>query len=156
MSINASFHSGMADFIFKAKSTIAKIETQALLEVGRRIVERSVVGNPALWHPPRWPKDYEPGHFINNWQLGIDAIPSSEIDGSDSTGSASIERMSHFGRWPVGHTYYFVNNLPYARKLEDGTWTVQAKYQVPQGIVGKTAMEFRQIVREAVMKHAKG
>src|SRR3989304_3533920 len=119
MSINASFHSSIADFIFKAKSTIGKIEVEALKEVGRRIVARSVVGNPALWHPPRWPKGYHPGHFINNWQLGIDSIPSSEISGSDPTGLLSLERLSHFGRWPVGHTYYFVNNVPYAQLLEN-------------------------------------
>ena len=43
-----------------------------------------------------------------------------------------------------GRIYYLANNVPYARRLEDG-WSRQA----PQGIVGRTVIQFRQIVKDA-------
>lgn len=151
-SINTKAVSDMFSFISKAKGTIQSVNKEALLEIGRRLIDRSPVGDPATWHPPYWPKGYIPGHFINNWQVGIDKIPEGIIDAIDPSGSGSLERLSHLGRWTIGHTYYFVNNLPYAAILESGLHSPQVG---PAGMVGLTTTEFPEIVSQAEVKVAK-
>lgn len=144
--INAKAKSDMFKFVDMTKSSIQKVNREVLLEIGRRLVVRSPVGDPTKWHPPYWPKGYIPGHFKNNWQVGIDKRPIGTIPGVDYSGAASIERMSHLGRWTVGHTYYFVNNLPYAYMLEMGHSTQCP----PGGMVGLIKREFAQIVAQKV------
>jgi hypothetical protein len=141
----------MFGIVEKAKGKLQQFTKEALMEVGRRIIYRSPVGDPTTWHPARWPKGYIPGHFINNWQVGIDRVPTGIINEVDPTGTASLERLSRLGRWQVGHVYYFVNNLPYAKRLEYG-WSKQAPY----GMVGITVAEFHQIASEAVNKVRSG
>lgn len=149
--LNLKAKDDMFKFIFKAKKTVQEITKAVNIEIGTRLVNYSAIGNPPEWHPPYWPKGYVPGHFINNWQVGIDVKPTGIIPGSDASGMGSIERLSHLGRWQVGHTFYFVNNLPYAQLLESGTHS----YQVgPQGMVGRVRMEFRQIVADVQARYA--
>lgn len=153
MSINAAFESGVHRFIFKAKGAVQTVTRSALIKVGERLVYYSVVGEPVYWkHKPH--KGYVPGHFINNWQLGVDVMPRGEIAGVDRSGSLSIERMTKsIPRWPVGHTFYFVNNVIYARSLEYGHHSMQTP---PGGMVQRTVLEFPQIVREAEIEYSKG
>lgn len=148
-SINAKARSDMMKFTEKSKLKIQNMTKDVLLEVGKRLVLRSPVGNPTKWHPAYWPKGYMPGHFINNWQVGIDVVPTGIINGEEPSGQESLERLSRLGRWQVGHTFYFVNNLPYARRLELG-WSSQCP---AHGMVGLTQREFPQIVREIAAKY---
>ncbi len=145
--INAKAKSDMFNIITKSKSQIQKVTRLVLLEIGYRLDYRSPVGDPELWNPSIWPKGYIPGHFRNNWQVGIDSKPTGTIDAVDPTGQSTLDRLRRLGRWPVGHTYYFVNNLPYAQELEMG-WSSQA----PAGMVGITKLEYPSIVREAEAK----
>lgn len=149
-SINARAAADVFRFILKSKSAIQKVTKLALMEIGYRLVARSPIGDPDLWHPPYWPKGYHPGTFINNWQLGVDVIPTEvQVSGPNELGTDSYERLAKLQRWPAGHTYYFVNNLPYARALEYGHST-----QAPQGMVGLTILEFPEIVRQAEINYA--
>ena len=153
-SINLKAKADMFEFIFKAKSTVQELTKAVMIEIGTRIVNRSIVGNPKYWHPPRWPKNYHPGKFINNWQVGIDSIPNTRIQISDPSGAGSLERLSHLGRWQVGHTFYFVNNMPYARLLEHGMHSWRQRALAPQGIIGMTRLEFKQIVQDVQINYA--
>lgn len=146
-SINAKARATIFKFAEKSKRRIHEMTRWTLIEIGRRLVMRSVVGNPMLWHPPVWPKGYHPGRFINNWQVGIDQMPSGTIPTVDPSGKGSIERMKKVGRWPAGHSFYFANNLPYAYALESGLHSTQQP--IPQGIVGLTKSEFPVIVKMA-------
>lgn len=146
-SINAKAVSDMFKFTEKAKSKIQEATKEIMLEIGRRLVYRSPIGNPAIWKDVRWPKGYEPGHFVNNWQVGRDFVPIGVIVGSDPTGLKSLERISHLGRWQYGHVYYFVNNVPYAFVLENGHSS-----QAPFGIVRITVKEYQQIALQAAVK----
>lgn len=153
MSINAKAQQDVFRFILKSKGAIQKLTKQVLKEVGFRLVMRSPVGDPNLWNPPYWPKGYVPGHFINNWQLGVDSVPVGTIDGVDPSGAESIARMEKsIPRWPVGHVYYFANNVIYARFLETGLHSWQVG---PGGMVGLTVAEYPQIVRQAELKYSK-
>jgi hypothetical protein len=155
MSINVTAQNGVFRFILKSKNAMQTVTKMALIEIGRRLCQYSPVGNPAFWKNPRRGKyGYKPGLFINNWQLGVDAKPTGIINARDPSGAAAIARMTKaIPRWPMGHTYYFVNNLPYARKLEFGLHSAQVP---PGGMVGRVQLEFNQILREAEIEYSKG
>jgi hypothetical protein len=150
-SLNQVARDDMFRFVLKSKNAVHKVTRAVLEEISWRLIYRSVVGNPELWHPPYWPKGYVPGHFKANWQLGKDVAPTGTIDGQDKMGAATLDRMrKSIGRWPAGHVYYFVNNVPYASLLETGLHSTQVP---PQGIVGLTRMEFPQICRQAELDY---
>lgn len=97
------------------------------------------------------PKGYVGGRFRANWQLGLDAPPTGELYDKKATsypsGAATV--AGNQDKIPIltagGRMYYLVNNLPYARRLEEG-WSSQA----PQGMVAITVLEFQQYVDAAV------
>jgi hypothetical protein len=153
MSINVTAQNGVFRFILKAKSAMQTVTKMALIEIATRLCRYSAVGDPRLWkHKPH--AGYSPGLFINNWQLGVDARPTGIINKRDPSGASAITRMTKaIPRWPMGHTYYFVNNLPYAVKLETGLHSWQVP---PGGMVGRVQLEFNQILREAEIKYSKG
>lgn len=143
-SINVTARTKIFKFAEKSKKRIHELTRWTLIMIGEKLVMRSPVGNPNLWSPPHWPKGYKPGHFINNWQVGIDQMPKGTIKSIDPSGRGSLNRLSKLGRWPAGHKYYFTNNLPYAYALEHGHST-----QAPYGMVGITKAEFPAIIRMA-------
>ena len=150
-SINAQFRNDIVSFFNNAKGFVQAVNREVLLEIGRRLVDRSPIGNPLFWkHPPH--KGYSPGHFLLNWQVGIDTVPTTVISGTDTSRDAAKERLSRLGRWTVGHTYHFVNNAPYADALENGHSKTQCP---PGGMVMLTTLEFQQIVHDAEIKVAR-
>ena len=94
------------------------------LELLRRLVLRSPV---------------DTGHFRANWQVDIGVAPEGIIPGVDKRGNATIGRADAKLQASVaGKSIFIVNNLPYARLLEDGH-----SGQAPQGMVGITVQEFK-------------
>lgn len=81
------------------------------------------------------------GRFRGNWQVSIENIPSGSSDTGKSEGEVIGEINSVVGQMRVGQSIFFVNNLPYARRLEYG-WSKQA----PNGMVRLTVQEFQPIV----------
>lgn len=153
-SLNAQATQNLMNFVIKKKSAVQMMTKVVLQRIAVSLVERSPIGNPALWKRKYWPAGYVPGQFINNWQMGVDAIPHGTLEWSEPTGKAAITRMhKSIPRWPVGHTYYFTNNLPYARLLETGLHSSQVG---PGGMVALTFAEIPQYVRDAEIEYAKG
>jgi hypothetical protein len=70
------------------------------------------------------------GRFRSNWQIGTGAMPSGTTDNTGGPMSFNV------GGDLMGKTVYIVNNLPYARRLEEG-WSDQA----PHGMVAITLAE---------------
>jgi len=116
-----------------------------VIDVAARVDIRSPVGDAAYWSSPP-PPGYVGGRFRANWQLGVDTVPAGEIPGVDPTGEGTQGRIiASVPDDAAGKVYWLVNNLPYARRLEEGY-----SRQAPQGMVGLTVVEFQQIVRDAV------
>lgn len=137
----------------RADACVGELVTQIVATVDMR----SPVGNPDNWSAEfkkvgrqlGWFGDgYVGGRFRANWQLGINYQFRATIAAPDPDGRETV--AGNLGRIPddaAGHTYYLVNNLPYARRLENGY-----SKQAPAGILGRTVLEFQKFVDEAVGK----
>ena len=122
-----------------AAKTGAKMDELVEDVVGYTITQidkRSPVGNPALWKSPP-PAGYVGGRFRGNWQLGVGTVPAGVVARVDPGGLATV--TAAIGEIPTdaaGRVYFYVNNLPYAQRLEHGYST-----QAPAGIVGLTLID---------------
>ena len=82
------------------------------------------------------------GRFRGNWQLAIGSVPEGTLELDDKTGAATIAKGAATALGiNAGDTIYFANNLPYARRLEEGY-----SQQAPNGMVALTIQEFQSIV----------
>ena len=150
--INLKAERDMLEFVWNSKKVVQELTMDVMKEIGYRLISYSPVGNMELWQKSNRRTSYLPGTFINNWQVGIDEVPTEDIDAEpDPSGSGSFERLSHLGRWASAHQFYFVNNLPYAAVLEYGHHSSQVP---PAGIVGRVQMEFPQIVSDMQGRYA--
>ena len=82
------------------------------------------------------------GRFRGNWQLAIGSVPNGTLELDDKTGTATIAKGTATSLGAnAGDIIYFANNLPYARRLEEGY-----SQQAPNGMVALTIQEFQSIV----------
>lgn len=141
-----SFSLDLQKFVEKAKDNADQLVGEVVDAIAFKIDERSPVGNPKLWKSPP-PKGYVGGRFRGNWQLGVDTIPGGTLDRIDPSGDTTRAQIrAAIPDQAAGHVYYLVNNLPYGHALEFGNHSTQA----PRGIVGRTVIEFQQIINEKV------
>lgn len=117
---------------------VALFQKRVVLELFRRVVFKSPVGNPALWkNPSSAPPGYVGGKFRANWQVTVGAPSQSIIEST---------KVPTFGlittKVPLGTTVWLVNNVPYAERLEFG-WSSQA----PGGVVAISIAEVIGTVR---------
>lgn len=152
----SNFSADVSKFVEQAKGNTEAVVRKILFDIGRRLVERSPVGDRERWivnidRASRGltpvPKGYVGGRFRGNWQYGFGTPPQGTKDLIDPSGAVSMAAITTgvLGN-PYAGVHYFVNNLPYAQRLEDG-WSSQAV--APDAIVGRTVQEFRNFVREA-------
>ena len=122
---------GFADQVraFERK-TSAKMDLavrKIALEMFRKIILKSPV---------------DTGRFRGNWQIAIGSVPNGTLELDDKTGAATIARGAATALGiNAGETIFFANNLPYARRLEEGY-----SQQAPDGMVALTIQEFQSIV----------
>jgi len=82
------------------------------------------------------------GRFRGNWQLAIGSVPNGTLELDDKTGTATIAKgAATVMGINAGDTIYFANNLPYARRLEEGY-----SQNAPNGMVALTIQEFQSVV----------
>lgn len=93
------------------------------------------------------PENYTGGRFRGNWQVGFNSPPQGETGRVDKKGT---ETLADGGAILAGfkasdtQSIYFVNNVPYAVRLEFGH-----SKQAPRGMVRITAQEFQKLFNEA-------
>lgn len=125
----------------KRASQRIKMDTEKKLRgtcfsLSSKVIKRTPVGNPDLWESPP-PHDYIGGTLRNAWRASVNA-PSSEVGTTPDEGAGMAlgtvnEAVARLG---LGNTFYVANNMPYARRVEEG-WSSQA----PAGMVGITLAE---------------
>ena len=142
---NMSFSMQIAEFIAKTKANQDLVVRSITKKIDDKIVGRSPVGDAKYWKS-KPPPGYAGGRFRANWQLSIGSPTAGVLDLIDKDGSATIAAHgSVISTAKAGDVIYLVNNLPYARRIEEG-WSRQA----PVGVVALTVVEFRTIVDNAV------
>jgi hypothetical protein len=140
--MSASFDAALQRFIVRAGANVNTLTRELLFEISVRLIEYSPVGDATYWQSPP-PPGYVGGHFRANWQYSFGTAAENEIDGH--TGQLPGNIRAEFPSNMVG-VHYIINNAPYAQRLENG-WSRQAPG--PQAIVGRTIMDFQNMVRRA-------
>jgi len=120
----------ISTWVKKAKGNLDLVVTRVTLDVFGRVIKRSPV---------------DTGRFRGNWQFSVGAPASGTLDNLDRSGTESVRKIaSGIPKDAAGKVYYLVNNLAYARALENGH-----SGQAPHGMIGLTVMEFEQSIVKA-------
>jgi hypothetical protein len=140
-----SFVQQLSDWGDKVKGRADEVVGYVVVQISSALDRRSPVGDATYWKHPA-PKGYVGGRFRGNWQLGVDFRPVGETGRIDPTGATTQgEILAAIPEQAGGRVYYLFNNVPYAQRIEEG-WS----HKAPQGLVGLTAIEFPQMVEQAV------
>lgn len=129
-------------FADKANGNMDLVVRKVALDLFRRVIQKSPVGNPDLWKSPA-PPGYVGGRFKSNWLCAIGSIPEGTTVAIDVSAAVTSVEAEVLGA-KAGDIIYLVNNLPYARALEYG-WSTQA----PAGMVRLTIAEYGAVVTKA-------
>lgn len=145
-----SFRKDIKNFKDKAERAATGIFRGTALELFKRIIKRTPVGNPAIWERFSAPPGYAGGRLRANWLANINSAPQGTTSDKDKTGSKAIGQAAKVsGRAKLGDSIFLVNNLPYAGVIESGRHSKQA----PLGMVRITVIEFKHIVRQLARKN---
>ena len=124
----------MAGFADQVKAWERKTERKmdlAVRKIALEMFRRIILKSPVL-----------SGRFRGNWQLAIGSVPNGTLELDDKTGTATIAKgAATVMGINAGDTIYFANNLPYARRLEEGY-----SQKAPNGMVALTIQEFQSVV----------
>lgn len=148
MAGNERFIADINAFIATAKANQEEVVRVIGIKILARLVDMSPVGNPDLWKGSA-PKGYTGGRFRGNWQVSFDQPTEDETDRIDKAGSATKAAGNLIlSQFKVGvKEIYFVNNVPYAYRLEFGHSS-----QAPNGMVRVTAENFQKLFSEATQE----
>ena len=122
-----------------------KVVRGTLLDLSRRIVLRTPVGNPSLWQGPP-PPGYTGGQARGNWQASIGSPASGTTEATDKSGTATIAGIAGKTQQAPGNVWYLTNNLPYISILEHDGWSTQAK----EGMVRISLRELDRSIDEQI------
>lgn len=140
----ASFSLDISAFARKAQGRMDLVVRKIALDLFRRIILRTPVGNPDLWESPA-PPGYVGGRARANWHVDIGRMSPRVLKSIDKTGEITTARATAALRnAKAGVSIFIINNLPYIIPLERG-WSSQA----PAGMVAVTIREYQAVVRRA-------
>jgi hypothetical protein len=156
-----TFSLQIAEWVAKTKGNADEIVRRTLSQLDGELIFRSPVGDTKYWLSLRpytdlksgkqktmlkGPAGYAGGRFKGAWMLSTDAPDRSIPNRIDPTGAATnADHKAFIAATGAGHVHYMQNNMPYAKRLEDG-WSRQA----PVGLVGLTVVNFQNYVDAAV------
>ena len=116
-----------------------------LLDLSRRIVLRTPVGNPSLWASAP-PAGYTGGQAKGNWQASIGSPETGTTSTIDKSGAATIASINGKVQNAPGNVWYLANNLPYIGRLEFDAWSTQAT----EGMVRVSLRELDRSINEQI------
>ena len=122
-----------------------KVVRGTLLDLSRRIVLRTPVGNPSLWQGPP-PPGYTGGQARGNWQASIGSPASGTTEATDKSGTATIAGIAGKTQQAPGNVWYLANNLKYISRLEFDSWSTQAN----EGMVRVSLAELQRSINEQI------
>jgi len=131
-----SFASELSKFTAKAESNTEQVFRASTISLFSSIIKRTPVKS---------------GRLKGNWQIDINQPATGDVSDSDTTpinsldGSSTRKVVTKVMPATLNDSIYMVNNLPYARIVENGSST-----QAPHGFVAVSVLEFnREVERQA-------
>lgn len=141
---NAEFKRNFAKVLERAGAKSEAVVRAAAMELLKRVVERSPVGDSSMWKGPA-PKGYVGGRFKANWQVAVGSINYGTGAAPDTSGASAMTRgAGTINGFPMGAQVFLTNSLPYARRIEYNAWSHQAS----AGVVRLTVLEYQQIIKK--------
>jgi len=137
--------SRLADIERIAGDRMDEVVRGTLLDLSKRIVLRTPVGNPSLWQGPP-PPGYTGGQARGNWQASISSPASGTTSGTDKSGTSTLASIDRDTKMAPGNVWYLTNNLPYIARLEFDSWSTQAR----EGMVRISLRELDRSIDEQV------
>jgi len=122
-----------------------KVVRGTLLDLSRRVVQRTPVGNPSLWASAP-PAGYTGGQAKGNWQASIGSPNTGTTATIDKSGSATLASINGKTQSAPGNVWYLANNLPYIGRLEFDAWSTQAS----EGMVRVSLAELQRSINEQI------
>jgi hypothetical protein len=124
-----SFEDQIRAWQVKTERTMTQVGRKVALELFRRVIYKTPV---------------DTGRARANWQVTIGTPAAGTIEIDDTNGGATMSKATAASAgFKAGDTIYLTNNLPYIRRLEEGS-----SQQAPAGMVALTVQEFAQIVNQ--------
>jgi hypothetical protein len=124
-----SFDDEMRKFERKTARKLELAARNIALELFKRVIKKTPV---------------DKGRARTNWQGSIGLPVLGTVETTDKNGGATMAKVvSASAGFEVGDTIYLANNLPYIRKLEEGS-----SQQAPAGMVALTVQEFAAVVNQ--------
>ncbi len=124
-----SFTEDMRRFAEKAKRGYVEVTTESLIDLSASIIIKTPV---------------DEGTLANNWQASTDTpAPGTIVLGGGSGQKAKIKRSVAAS---IGGLYYFVNNLPYAGRIEFDGHSDKA----PAGMVRVSIENYQKFLDNAI------
>lgn len=122
--------------------------TQEIIEFNRRAMTKSLLATKkaiiSLTTDIIYDTPVDTGRLRNNWIPSINQGSNLSMLGLDTSRRRSRERptlqetISKVNTLQLGDTFYFTNNLPYAKRIEFDNWSAKA----PAGMVRKNLMKW--------------
>ena len=122
-----------------------KVVRGTLLDLSRRIVLRTPVGNPSLWASAP-PAGYAGGQARGNWQASIGSASTGVTSTIDKSGGATINSIAGEAHKAPGNVFFLSNNMPYIGRLEYDSWSTQAT----EGMVRVSLAELNRSINEQI------
>lgn len=116
-----------------------KVINATVLNMYKKIIDRTPVGDPTLWHYPAH-ADYVPGKLKASWSISLDGSETKEL-GKGSLG-LSVSSTNSNKKIDIS------NNQPYAQRVENG-WSTQA----PTGMMKVTVSEYPMYIEVNAAKY---
>ena len=139
-----SFGDQLQAFETKTEKAGHDVVRLLVLEIGRRVVFRTQVGDTKYWKTAYPPKGYVGGRARANWQHSLSGV-TKEVSKPEPRGKSTFEVMhSSIPRKAAVKIHLITNNRPYIKPLEYGH-----SGQAPNGMVGLTLAELDEIIRYA-------
>ena len=127
----SSFGAQLRRFSDKTKAKMDMAVRKIVLDVFSNVIHMSPV---------------DEGRFKGNWLPAIGSAPAGTVETLDPDGNIVIAKVQGVvGEIKAGDVIYMVNNLPYAKRLEEGY-----SGQAPAGMVALTVQRFQPIADAAI------
>jgi hypothetical protein len=120
----AKFEAQLKGFGIKTLEKVDKARRASVLELFKLVIFATPV---------------DTGRLRGNWQTTINS-PATAAIGRKDGGAAMMEAVASLGS--LTDVVWFVNNLPYASRIEYDGWSAQA----PEGMVRKHVASWKRIV----------